>query len=83
MVIAVAGGWMPENTIPGFIKAVDCGADALEMDVVITKDKKVVVSHESWMSAEICLDQNGNEISAADEKKPEYLCDELRRGETI
>ncbi|MCP9769011.1 glycerophosphodiester phosphodiesterase [Lacihabitans sp. LS3-19] len=39
-------GLMPENTIPAFIKAIDLGVETLEMDVVISKDKKVVVSHE-------------------------------------
>ena len=34
-------GLMPENTIPAMIKAIDLGATTLEMEVVITKDKKV------------------------------------------
>jgi glycerophosphoryl diester phosphodiesterase len=32
------------------------------MDLAITKDKKVIVSHEPWLSSEICLDLNGKEI---------------------
>ena len=32
------------------------------MDVVITKDKTVVVSHEPYMSPAICLDSAGNAI---------------------
>jgi glycerophosphoryl diester phosphodiesterase len=39
------------------------------MDVVISKDKQVVVSHEPFFSADICLDGNGKEIKKADEKK--------------
>ncbi|MCC6329372.1 MAG: glycerophosphodiester phosphodiesterase, partial [Acidobacteria bacterium] len=31
-------GHLPENTIPSFKKAIDLGADTLELDVVITKD---------------------------------------------
>jgi len=61
-------GLMPENTIPGFIKAIELGVTTLEMDVVISKDKKVVVSHEPFLSHEICLTPDGKEISEADEK---------------
>ncbi|MEZ4888965.1 MAG: glycerophosphodiester phosphodiesterase family protein [Chitinophagales bacterium] len=57
-----ARGLMPENTIPAFIKALDLGVNTLEMDVVITKDKKVLLSHEAFMSSEICLDSLGQAI---------------------
>ena len=56
-------GLLPENSIEGFIKAVQLGVTTLEMDVVISKDDQVVVSHETYMSAEICLDSLGNEIA--------------------
>lgn len=60
-------GLMPENTIPAFIKAIELGVTTLEMDVVITKDKKVLVSHDAFMSSEFCLDINGNAIQKSDE----------------
>lgn len=47
-------GLMPENTIPAFIEAVSIGVHTLELDVCISKDSQVVVSHEPWLSAEIC-----------------------------
>ena len=34
-------GLCPENTIPGFIKAIDLGATTLEMDVVIDDYKYI------------------------------------------
>jgi glycerophosphoryl diester phosphodiesterase len=40
-------GLMPENTIPAMIKAIDLGVTTLEMDVVITADKKVLLSHDT------------------------------------
>lgn len=49
-----ARGAYPENTIPAFIYALDEGMNTLEMDVVITADKKVVVSHEPFFNSEIC-----------------------------
>lgn len=64
-----ARGLMPENSIPGFITALDSGVMTLEMDVVITKDKKVILSHEPWMSAGICLNREGKEFSKEMEKK--------------
>lgn len=64
-----ARGLYPENTVPAFIAALDSGVTTIEMDVVITRDKQVVVSHEPWMSSEICLDSSGGEFSSKDEKK--------------
>jgi glycerophosphoryl diester phosphodiesterase len=63
-----ARGLKPENTIPAFITALDSGVMTLEMDVVVTKDRQVVLSHEPWMSSEICLDTTGNAFTAKDEK---------------
>jgi len=64
-----ARGLMPENTIPAFLLALDSGVTTLEMDLAITADRQVVVSHEPWMSAAICLDSAGNEIREKDEKR--------------
>lgn len=64
-----ARGLMPENTIPAFLLALDSGVTTLEMDLAITKDKQVIVSHEPWMSAAFCLDSLGNTIKEKDEKK--------------
>ena len=55
-------GLMPENTIPAMIKALDLGVTTLEMDVVITKDNKVLVSHEPWFEAEITTKPDGSFI---------------------
>ena len=49
-----ARGLAPENTIYGFKKALDIGVNTLELDVVISKDHKVLVSHEHWMSKKKC-----------------------------
>lgn len=64
-----ARGVMPENTIPAFMYAIDAGVTTIEMDLAITKDGQVVVSHEGWMSAAIALDSLGNPIKEKDEKK--------------
>lgn len=62
-------GLLPENTIPAFLKAINLGVHTLELDVAISKDNIVVVSHEPFMSRTICLDVQGNEIPESDDKK--------------
>src|SRR5690606_26697033 len=44
------------------------GVTTLEMDVVITKDHRVICSHEPWFSHELALDSLGRAISKEDEK---------------
>ena len=61
-------GLMPENSIPAMIKAVQLGVTTLEMDVVITKDKKVILSHEPFMSHEIAIAPDGSLVQAGNEK---------------
>ncbi|MFZ9044633.1 MAG: glycerophosphodiester phosphodiesterase family protein [Cyclobacteriaceae bacterium] len=58
-----ARGLMPENTLPAFKKALDLKVNTLELDLSVTKDGQLVVSHEPWISPEICLSQEGEEIS--------------------
>lgn len=62
-------GLLPENTIEAMKKAIDLGVTTLEMDVVISKDKKVLLSHEPFLSHEIALDVNSKEILETEEKK--------------
>ena len=41
-----ASGYAPENTLPAFLKAYECGADGVELDVQMTKDGQLVVIHD-------------------------------------
>jgi len=59
-------GLRPENSIPAMLLALDSGVTTLELDVVITRDNKVILSHEPWMSGAICLDADGKEILPKD-----------------
>ena len=63
-----ARGHLPENTVPSFVKAIELGADTVELDVVITKDKKVVVSHDAWFSYFFSTDPKGEKITKENEK---------------
>ena len=64
-----ARGLMPENTIPGMIRALELGVTTLEMDTHITQDKQVVLSHDPFINHEHDLLPNGNDIPEADKRK--------------
>jgi glycerophosphoryl diester phosphodiesterase len=61
-------GLMPENTVPAMKKALDLGVQTLELDVVISKDKQVVVSHDHYMSADISLKPDGTPVTTEEQK---------------
>ena len=44
----------PENTVPAFEYAIRIGAAVLEMDVAVTKDNVLVISHDPHLNPEIC-----------------------------
>ena len=41
------------------------GAHGIELDIVISKDDVIVVSHEPWMNAEVCYNENGHPLEEA------------------
>lgn len=62
-----ARGYLPENSIPAFILALESGVTTLELDVVVSADKKLVVSHDPWMSAEICSYPDGRAVADSEQ----------------
>jgi glycerophosphoryl diester phosphodiesterase len=62
-------GLMPENTVAAMLYAIGYAhVTTLEMDVVITKDKKVILSHEPFLNHEITTKPNGGFVTEAEEK---------------
>lgn len=59
---------MPENTLPAFRKALDLAVTTLELDVVISKDSQVVVSHEPYVNADFSTAPDGTPVSRKDQK---------------
>ena len=49
----------PENTIPAFEYAIAAGVDALELDMAVTKDNVLVISHDPFLEAPVCTGPNG------------------------
>ncbi|HEY0254842.1 MAG TPA: glycerophosphodiester phosphodiesterase family protein [Kofleriaceae bacterium] len=41
-----ASAEFPENTLPAFDRAIECGVDALEMDVHLSRDGQLIVAHD-------------------------------------
>ncbi len=48
-------GLYPENTIVAFIEALKLGVNTLEMDVVVSKDGQLVVSHDPYINCDFCI----------------------------
>lgn len=46
-----ARGLRPENTLPGLAHALELGVDALEFDVAVTADRRLVLTHDLTVSA--------------------------------
>jgi glycerophosphoryl diester phosphodiesterase len=63
-------GLMPENTIIAMLDAMNYNnITTLEMDTHITKDNKVVVTHDDYLSPGFMLTPEGKEIPKEDSKK--------------
>lgn len=65
-------GVMPENTIPAMLYSLSLdGITTLEMDVKVTGDRKLILSHDDYLNPWITTKPNG-EILTEEEKK-EYV----------
>lgn len=60
----------PENTLPSFQKALEHGAQAIELDVQLTKDNQLIVSHDHHFR------RYNNEIAG---NINEYTLDEIKK----
>lgn len=55
-------GTRPEDTLPAFNEALRAGADVLEMDMGVTRDGVIVISHDPNISPVICLGPGGKKL---------------------
>ena len=58
-----ARGLAPENTIQAIQKALDLKVDAIDIDVVMSKDKQLIVYHDLTLNPDITKDQHGNWVA--------------------
>lgn len=64
-----ARGLAPENTIPAFLRALEFPEIVtLELDLAVSADEQLVVSHEPWLSASICAHPDGSAVLPEEEE---------------
>jgi len=56
-------GLFPENTLPAFQKALELGVNTLELDLAISKDHQVLVSHEPYFRAGLSITPDGTPVT--------------------
>ncbi|MCC6461173.1 MAG: glycerophosphodiester phosphodiesterase [Saprospiraceae bacterium] len=75
-------GLLPENSIPAFLRALEFPeVVTLELDLAVSKDRQLIVSHEPWFNPGICRQPNGDSIAGRDAEKfllYERTADEIR-----
>src|SRR5436190_17443043 len=60
-----ARGYLPENTLPGFSRALAIGVNTLELDVGVTRDGVVVIHHDRGLNPDIARGPDGRWVRAA------------------
>ena len=59
-----ARGLLAENTLPSFALALQAGVSTLELDVVVTRDDVLVISHDPALNPDITRDAQGHFLSS-------------------
>lgn len=59
-----ARGHAPENTLPGFERALAIGVDTLELDAGVTRDGVVVIHHDRRLNPDLARGPDGAWVSA-------------------
>lgn len=62
-------GLMPENTIPAMLHAIDLKVNTLEMDLQVTKDRQVIVSHDASFNHNFTTTPDGKTLTPEESKK--------------
>ncbi|WP_240047151.1 glycerophosphodiester phosphodiesterase family protein [Hymenobacter nivis] len=61
-------GLMPENTVPAMRRALDLGVTTLEMDIAISQDKQVLLSHDPFLNADFMRTPEGQPLAKSEEQ---------------
>ncbi|WP_018322536.1 glycerophosphodiester phosphodiesterase [Bradyrhizobium sp. WSM2793] len=69
---------LPENTLPAFANALSMGVDTLELDVGVTADGEVVVSHERGLNPDLARGVGGTYIAPPGTPLVKLRLDEVR-----
>lgn len=58
-----ARGLMPEQTLPAYVAALRLGVDYVDMDIGMTKDGVLVITHDLTLNPDLTRDENGQWIT--------------------
>jgi len=61
-----ARAFFPENTVQAFCKAADLGVRVIELDLLVSGDHQLVVSHDPWIGAPHCTAPDGRPLEERD-----------------
>ena len=67
-----ARAFFPENTVQAFCHAAQLGVRVVELDLVVSSDHQVLVSHDPWIAAPLCADSQGDPLLAGDRSRIIY-----------
>jgi glycerophosphoryl diester phosphodiesterase len=70
---------LPENTLVAFANALSMGVDTLELDIGVTKDGAIVVSHERGLNPDLARDASGAYVAAPGIPFVQLRLDEIRK----
>jgi len=74
-----ARGLAPENTLAAFARALSIGVTTLELDCAITRDRVVVVSHDSVLNPDLTRTPDGKWLSQPGPRIYEVSYEQLQR----
>jgi glycerophosphoryl diester phosphodiesterase len=74
-----ARGLAPENTLPGFAKALAIGVTTLELDLGLTRDGVVVVHHDARLNPDTARGPDGQYLTEVGPAIHSLTLEELRR----
>ncbi len=74
-----ARGYLPENTLPAFARALEFGVDTLELDCGVTRDGVVVVHHDRRLNPDIARGPDGKWVTAPAPTITSLTFEELQR----
>lgn len=69
--------YLPENTLPGYEEALRAGADWVDMDIALTKDGEVLVTHDPVLNPDITRDASGKFLARNRESLARLCASEL------
>ncbi len=69
---------LPENTLPAFANALSMGVNTLELDVGVTADGEIVISHERGLNPDLARDVKGDYAAAPGTPFVKLRLDEVR-----